>query len=89
VADSANDLCPSGSFTIAALIWPTLPGRGREAIISAGTMEKGCSVFLDDNAMLSAELTADGCKSVAASGIACRERSWYVVVATYDASASG
>jgi len=86
MVDSAADLCP-GSFTIAALIWPTLPGRGRQAILSAGTVDNGCCVFLDDSAMASVELTTDGRGSVAVSGAACRERGWYVVVATYDASA--
>ncbi|TIX90133.1 N,N-dimethylformamidase beta subunit family domain-containing protein [Rhizobium sp. P44RR-XXIV] len=85
--DGAAELCPSGSFTIAALIWPTLPGRGRQAILSVGTPENGCRLFLDDNAMASTELTSDGHTSAVASGAACRERSWYVVVATYDATA--
>lgn len=85
--EGAAELCPSGSFTIAALIWPTLPGRGRQSILSVGTPENGCRLFLDDNAMASTELTSEGHTSAVASGAACREHSWYVVVATYDATA--
>lgn len=77
-------LCPSGSFTLAALIWPTLPGRGRQAIVSTGTAQNGCCLFLDDDAMASVTLTGDGRATTAASGTPCRERAWYVVVASYD-----
>ncbi|MFD9896562.1 N,N-dimethylformamidase beta subunit family domain-containing protein [Mesorhizobium sp. NPDC059025] len=84
LVDKTARLCPSGSFTLAALIWPTLPGRGRQAIVSAGTAQNGCCLFLDDDAMASVTLTGDGRATTAASGTPCRERAWYVVVASYD-----
>ncbi|QAZ45456.1 N,N-dimethylformamidase beta subunit family domain-containing protein [Mesorhizobium sp. Pch-S] len=84
LVDKTTRLCPSGSFTLAALIWPTLPGRGRQAIIATGTAQNGCSLFLDDKAMASVALTTDDRATTTASGVPCRERTWYVVVASYD-----
>ena len=34
------------SFTVTAMIWPTRPGQGTQAVVSVGAAESGCAFFL-------------------------------------------
>jgi N,N-dimethylformamidase len=77
-----------GSFTLAATIWPTTPGEGRQGIVarhepSAGT---GFALFVDDRGV--GALVGDGRGRVAAVhvGKPLLARTWYRVWATYDAA---
>lgn len=71
------------SFSTGVLIWPTMPGKGRQTILSLGSE---LCLFLDENGEATATLDHHSGSATVHSGAPCRERSWYAVVATYDAS---
>jgi N,N-dimethylformamidase len=76
------------SFSLQAFIWPTLPGRGRQAIMGtwSETLGSGFGLALDDSGAL--ELRFGGGKGgpfVLASGVPLLTRKWYFVAASFDA----
>ncbi len=72
------------SFSIAALVWPTLPGDGRQAI--AGTWSEssraGFGLMLNDAGEVELRLGS----TVLRSGQKLLTRKWYFVAASYDAA---
>ena len=74
-------------FTVQALIWPTLPERGPQAVITQWLADPGCgfTLHVDAGGHLAATL-GDGrgsCETVRARrGLA--PRTWYLVAATYN-----
>ena len=72
------------SFAIAALVWPTLPGDGRQAI--AGTWSEssraGFGLMLNDAGEVELRLGS----TVLRSGQKLLTRKWYFVAASYDAA---
>ena len=78
-----------GSFTVAATIWPTLPGLGRrQCIVSRIDAASGAGFRLeiDENGALAATL-GDG-ERTRSAGVAkaLRAREWYRVFLSYDAA---
>lgn len=70
----------AGDLTLAATIWPTLPGDGEQAILSLGPLE----LYLDESGALAGragEVTASTSQPLLA-------RQWYRVCLSYD-SANG
>lgn len=68
------------------LIWPTLPGRGRQALISRrdAVSGRGAALLLDESGAVSFALS-DGSRMFAAACKApLRARSWYEVSGGYD-----
>lgn len=87
VPDAHGRLLPDGSFTVHAWIWPTLPGRGEQAIVAqfdAASRRgyalvinaEGCLAFVAGDGKLAAEVALD--KPLQA-------KLWYFVAAAYDA----
>ena len=77
-AISDEDLSVTANgFTLRATIWPTLPEKGEQAILSCG----GIILFSDDNGTISGRA---GELHVAASK-PLKTRTWYRVWLTYDA----
>ena len=72
------------SFSLSALIWPTLPGRGRQAIMGtwSETTRSGFGLMLNEAG--EAELRLGD--MVLASGRPVLARKWYFVGARYDAT---
>ncbi|NNG05476.1 MAG: LamG domain-containing protein, partial [Inquilinus sp.] len=76
------------SFTVAAMIWPTLPGSGRQALIAKGghAARAGFSLDLDEAGALSLTLVDDDGGTVAlSSGKPMLARHWYLAAAAFDA----
>ncbi|ABO59559.1 large subunit of N,N-dimethylformamidase (plasmid) [Burkholderia vietnamiensis] len=85
VVPRAGPVASSGSFTVAAMVWPTLPGEGEQTILSIGHLGKGVRLFLNAHGHASFEVTGESGKSVVDSGVACRGRAWYLLCAVYQA----
>ena len=87
VVPGTPDLGALPGFTVLALIWPTLPDRGPQAILSQWLDETGCGFMLhiDTRGHLAATL-GDGqgsCETVRSRHVL-EPRTWYLVAATYD-----
>ena len=76
------------SFTVAAYIWPTMPGTDRQTVIAKGdpAAGPGFALELDDKGGLAFLLRDTDNKAVAvATGKPLISRQWYLVAATFDA----
>ena len=87
VVPGTPDLGALPGFTVLALIWPTLPDRGPQAILSQWLDETGSGFMLhiDAGGHLAATL-GDGqgtCETVRSRHVLA-SRTWYLVAATYD-----
>src|SRR3954470_21842655 len=71
-----------GSFTLQAMIWPTLPGRGRQAIMGtwSETLSAGFGLALDEAGALQVRVG-----SARVTGEVLQARRWYFVAASFDA----
>ncbi len=77
-----------GSFTVQAMIWPTTPERGAQALISRWDEASGCGFQLgiDEAGHLALTLgDGDGKIESVSSGKALVAREWYLAAASYDA----
>ena len=72
------------SFSIAALVWPTLPGDGRQAIAGTWSENAGTGFGLMLNEAGEVELRLGS--TVLSSGQKLLTRKWYFVAASYDAT---
>ena len=75
------------SFTIQAMVWPTRPGQGRQALMGtwAEVQASGFALFLDERGAL-ALVVGDGSRSATVSTeLALESRRWYFVAASLDA----
>jgi N,N-dimethylformamidase len=76
------------SFTLQAMVWPTTPLKGRQAILGAfsETEARGFVLGLDASGALEVR-TGDGAEVAAlSSGRPLLERRWYLVAASFDAT---
>lgn len=73
-----------GSFSVEVTLWPTAPGRGRQALVSTLAGGRGFALELDESGALALRL---GSWQVT-TGRSLLEREWATVGASYD-SASG
>jgi N,N-dimethylformamidase len=73
------------SFTIQAYIWPTLPGRGEQALISKWDAAGGFALIINTQGSTEIEFS-DGVQGARVpSGAALLPRRWYRVGASYNA----
>ncbi|HET6519486.1 MAG TPA: LamG domain-containing protein, partial [Geminicoccaceae bacterium] len=76
------------SFTVQAMVWPTTPGRGRQALLGtwSESEERGFGLGLDETGALVLRL-GDGRGDVAtvSTGVPLLARRWYFVAASFDA----
>jgi len=76
------------SFTLQVFVWPTTPGRGRQALLGTWSEPQGAGLGLglDDDGALSLRI-GDGRGAVEeiASGVPLLPRRWYLVAGGYDA----
>jgi N,N-dimethylformamidase len=74
------------SFTVQAMIWPTTPDKGRQAIIGTWneTDRSGFGLMIGDDGCVELRLGS----TVLSSGVRLLGRKWYFVSASYD-SATG
>jgi len=88
VVPKAPALDRLSSFTLQAYVMPTLPGSGRQTIMSRGSGPKrpGFALILDDDGAL-ALMIGNGADLVTIStGVAMLRWQWAFVAATYDAA---
>jgi N,N-dimethylformamidase len=83
VIDGATDLKPLTSLSVEALIWPTLPAEGAQAVLSRRDPASGAgfSLLLTADGMV---LEVGGSKVVVGKPL--RARTWYRVWASADAT---
>ena len=77
------------SFTIAAMVWPTRPGVGAQAIVAKGHDGSGAglAMVLDDRGCLALILEdGEGGTETVGSGKSMLNRNWYLVAAAFDAA---
>lgn len=89
IVDASPTLAAVSSFTLAAWIWPTLPGGHPQAILGAWREDRGAGfrLFLDDGGALALGL-GDGRGGVAtvSTGVPLLSRQWVLAAASYDAA---
>jgi N,N-dimethylformamidase len=77
------------SWTLRVFVWPTTPGRRRQALLGAWSEseQRGFGLFLDERGALEARIGQGG-RGVAclSTGTPLLERRWYVVAASFDAA---
>ncbi|MDX3973851.1 N,N-dimethylformamidase beta subunit family domain-containing protein [Shinella sp.] len=77
-------LAVAGSITVAALIWPTLPGASRQAVVSIGA-ETGLRLGLDEEGRATFEaISGDRRIGRATTAVPCRAKAWYAIIGTFD-----
>ncbi len=75
------------SFTLAAMIWPTTPDRGRQAIIVKGADGgAGFALCIDDGGVALALSDGDGATATVATAKSMLSRHWYLAAASLDAA---
>ncbi len=76
------------SIGVQAFIWPTLPGRGAQTLLSREDRKTGAGfrLLLDEDGALAFEFSAPGEASVRVStGKALLAETWYLISGSYDA----
>ncbi|MGH7265106.1 MAG: N,N-dimethylformamidase beta subunit family domain-containing protein [Candidatus Rokuibacteriota bacterium] len=76
------------SFTVQAFVWPTRPGKGRQALLGtwSDATRAGFGLGLDGRGALDLTL-GDGTRAEhVTTGVPLAERKWYFVAASYDAA---
>ncbi len=76
------------SFTLQAIIWPTTPGQGRQALLGTwcDEAETGYELFIDETGAAALCIgDGEGRVETLNAGAAMVAREWYVVAASYDA----
>jgi N,N-dimethylformamidase len=77
----------AGGFTLQAVVWPTTPAKGRQAVLSVTSAGSRSGAQLRIGAGGDLELRVvgpDGSAHVAGTGLPLLERHWYLVAASYD-----
>lgn len=77
-----------GAVTVHAFIWPTLPDRGIQGIVTRWSDDgaDGWGLFIDEDGCLALWAAAGGSVTRLSTGQKLRRRTWYAVAATLDGS---
>ena len=76
------------SFTVQAMIWPTMPGKGRQGIVTKwdGRAGRGFALVIDETGAVALTVATEGGAAETVSvGKPLLERHWYLAAASYDA----
>ena len=86
IADDTPALHGLGAFTAGATIWPTLPDKGRQAVISKWDSESGAGFALEIGPDGASFTVGDGTggEARAAVGKRMRRHQWYRLLASHD-----
>jgi N,N-dimethylformamidase len=77
-----GDAAPGDGVTVTAWIWPTIPGRGRQALLCLnGAAGNAWSLVLNEVGAVELDLTGN---TVVSSGQPLDAREWYFVAASLD-----
>ncbi|HZV49864.1 MAG TPA: N,N-dimethylformamidase beta subunit family domain-containing protein [Candidatus Dormibacteraeota bacterium] len=85
VVDGGPD--PTGSFSLAALLWPTTPAKGVQGVLTrwSGEEAPGWGLFIDERGRAALWLSDGRTVGRLSAGAALHPRVWQAVVATFDA----
>ena len=88
VPNAAPVLAGLSSFTVQAMIWPTLPEKGLQGIVAwrSGETRGGWALALDETGSLSLWLGGGGKSTTIGTGKPLLARNWYFVGASFDAA---
>ncbi|MHA1567709.1 MAG: N,N-dimethylformamidase beta subunit family domain-containing protein [Alphaproteobacteria bacterium] len=75
------------SFTVAAMIWPTLPDRGRQGLLTHWQGNAGFRLEVGADGALAAVLGDGRSEIILASARPMQSRRWYMAALSYDAVA--
>ncbi len=84
----ASPLFALASFTLQALVWPTRPGKGAQALLGTWSeaTRAGAGLALDERGALTLRLGDGSRVEVVTTGVPLAERRWYFVAASFDAA---
>ena len=77
------------SFTLQALIWPTTPGRGRQALLGkwCDKAQAGFGLYIDDDGAVALRLgDGSGTVETVSTSVPMVGREWHFVAASFDAA---
>jgi N,N-dimethylformamidase len=77
------------SFTLQALIWPTTPGRGCQALLGkwCDKAQAGFGLYIDDDGAVALRLgDGSGTVETVSAGVPMVAREWHFVAASFDAA---
>lgn len=88
IPDPHGALLPDGSFTVHAFIWPTLPAKGRQGIVTqySAPDKRGFALGLNDAGRLALTLGDGTNVAEVAADRPLATRDWYFVAASFDAA---
>ncbi len=90
IVEESGPLAGLASFSLGLYVWPTTPGRGRQALLAKGDPENGAgfALVLAEDGTVRLEI-ADGAggKASVGSGRRLQAREWYWLAASFDAAA--
>ncbi len=77
------------SFTVAAMIWPTTPAKGRQGLVTQwdAAQKRGWALVIDESGSTALILGDGQSEQIIAAGPKLLPREWYCVGASYDAQA--
>ena len=76
------------SFTLQAYVWPTTPGRGRQALVGTWSEaeRRGFGLGLDEDGALELRLGAGSAVASLSTRTPLQARRWYLVAGSFDAA---
>lgn len=88
VVDSHPVIRTLQSFTVQAIVWPTTPGRGRQALLGTWSEagKRGFGLMLDEKGALEFRLGDGRSAAQLGTGVKLLARRWYLVAASFDAA---
>lgn len=84
----ASPLFPVESFSLQAMIWPTAPGQGRQAILAkwSSATDRGFALMIDESGALALMIGDEaGRLAMVSSGRPLLPREWYFAAASFHA----
>lgn len=77
-----------GSFTVAVMVWPTTPRRGRQGLVAKWATEEGAgfALVIEDGEVALRLGDGKGGLAIVRSGRQLVGRRWYLVAASFDAA---
>jgi N,N-dimethylformamidase len=84
LVDQPEPLSALASFTVTAIIWPTMAGRGEQVVMAHWDGSRGFQLLIDAGGCAAVTL-GDGSETVRlATGAPLVSANWYLIVAAYD-----
>ena len=76
------------SFTVCAIVSPTLPGRGEQVVVAHQRGAYGFELLVDTSGAAAIRVGDGGRITMVSTGVPLAAKLWYLLVATYDATSA-